>query len=118
VSEQDDATVTDPVQRQLECYNARDLEGFLACYDPDVRIRHGDGRELWAGLEQMRARYGDLFTAHPGLRATVPQRLRAGDWTVDEERVSWEPGQELHVLVAYRVRGGLIDQVVMLRSDL
>ena len=26
------------VQRQLEAYNARDLERFVACYGDDVRV--------------------------------------------------------------------------------
>ena len=33
----------DPVVSQLEAYNARDIERFIACYDPEVRIEDGEG---------------------------------------------------------------------------
>ena len=32
----------DPVAYQLEAYNARDIERFIACYDPEVRIEDGE----------------------------------------------------------------------------
>ncbi len=108
----------DPVQGQLEAYNRRDIEAFLACYAEDAVIRHADGRVLMAGHDELRSRYEQLFKSYPDLEAVVPQRVRAGDWTVDEERVHLADGDDLHVLVGYEVRDGLIRTAVMLRSDL
>jgi hypothetical protein len=51
------------------------------------------------------------------VHAEVPTRIRAGDWTVDEERVRLG-GSTLHVAVGYLVTDGLIRRVVMMRSDL
>jgi len=107
----------DPVQAQLDAYNAHDIEAFLACYAPDVEIRHADGRVLMRGHDEVRARYTQLFAANPDVVAEVPTRIRAGDWTVDEERVLLADG-ELHVAVGYKVADGLIQLVVMMRSDL
>ncbi len=107
----------DPVQGQLEAYNRRDIDGFLACYGEDAVVRHGDGRVLMTGHDQLRSRYERLFETYPHLKAVVPRRVRVGDWTVDEERVHLAEGDDLHVLVAYGVRHGLIRSVVMLRSD-
>lgn len=106
----------DPVERQLQAYNRRDLDEFLSCYAADACIRDGRGGTLLSGHAEMRARYGGVFERHPQLHASVEGRLRAGEWTVDEERVVLE-GESLHLLVAYRVEAGLIRDVVMLRAD-
>lgn len=46
------------VQRQLEAYNARDLEAFLAVFSADVVVVSGDDGSLIAGnREEMRPRY-------------------------------------------------------------
>ena len=105
-----------PVQRQLDAYNAHDLEGFLACYATDVVIRHGNGEVLTSGHEQLRADYGQLFEQQPDVHAVVVNRVQAGEWVVDEERVTMR-GRELHALVGYRVDGDLIRDVVMMTSD-
>lgn len=110
-------TDADPVQAQLDAYNAHDVDAFLACYAPDAVIRHADGRVLMQGHEQIRARYEKLFEANPSVTAEVPTRIRAGSWVVDEEKVRLTQG-ELHVAVGYEVRDGLIRSVVMMRSDL
>jgi hypothetical protein len=108
--------VNDPVQAQLEAYNRHDVDGFVACYAEDAEIRLADGRVLMRGREEIRSRYAALFAAHPDLAAEVPTRIRAGAWTVDEEKV--RRGEELlHVVVGYLVRSGLISAVVMMRSD-
>jgi hypothetical protein len=109
----------DPVQEQLEAYNARDLERFLACYAPEVVIEDGAGARLLEGIEAMRAAYRTLFASNPGLRAEVPTRIRAGEFVIDEERVSGLnlPGgpAELHTAVVYRVRDGRIIHVRLLK---
>jgi hypothetical protein len=103
----------DPVQAQLDAYNARDIDAFVAAYAPDVVITDSTGRAIMAGHETIREEYGALFEASPDLRAEVLGRVAAGDWTVDQERVS--RGKETReVLVAYQVTDGLISRVVML----
>jgi hypothetical protein len=49
------------------------------------------------------------------VHADVPQRLAAGGWTVDEEHVT-RGGESFVVLVAYHVRDGLIDRVLLLQE--
>ena len=105
--------VEGPVQRQLDAYNAHDVEAFLACYAEDVVVRHVDGRALMTGIEQMRAQYTEMFELHSDVRAEVANRLQAGEWVVDEEVVTMKD-RELRALVGYRVEGDLIRDVVMM----
>lgn len=108
---------TDPVQGQLDAYNAHDIDAFLSCYASDAVIRHGDGRVLMRGHREIRAHYERLFAENPDVTAEVKTRIRAGGWVVDEEKVQLGDTQ-LHVAVGYEVRDRLIHSVVMMRSDL
>ena len=109
-------TATHVVARQVEAYNAADLEGFLACYAPGVMIRSGEGEVLNDGIEAMRATYGGWFGSLPGLHAEVLTRMERGSWVVDEEHVT-ASGLDVRALVAYRVRDGLIDHVVIMTDE-
>ena len=108
---------TDPIDEQLAAYNARDLERFLACYAPDVLVEDGSGTVLGQGIDAMRAAYSALFAGSPDLHADVLNRIRAGDFVIDEERVTGMPGssEPVHAAVVYRLSDGQIAQVRMLR---
>jgi hypothetical protein len=70
------------------------------------------------GLEAMREWYGTLFRNSPQLKADIPRRIVTGDYVIDEEigsgivMAGFPP--EAHIAVVYRVRDGLIDDVVLL----
>ena len=109
---------TDVVDRQVAAYRDRDLERFLGCYAADVKVRDFDGNVLMDGLEAMRGQYGPMFRDSPQLRADVPRRIVAGNYVIDEEDISgmvmagFPP--TMHAAVLYRVRDGLIHDVVLL----
>ena len=47
-------------QQQLDAYNRADLNAFVACYHPEVRILNGKEESL-AGIDDFRTRYQTLF---------------------------------------------------------
>jgi uncharacterized protein (TIGR02246 family) len=108
----------DPVQEQLDAYNARDLERFLACYAPDVVVESAAGQRMMEGREGMRAVYAGLFANSPALHAEVLTRIAVGAFVVDEERVRGLnlPGfpSEMHAAMVYEVRDGQIVHVRLL----
>lgn len=108
----------DPVDVQLEAYNARDLEAFLACYAPDVVVEDAGGQPMMTGHDGLRAVYGALFTQSPALHAEVTSRIRVGEFVIDEEHVTGANltgfPAEVHAAVIYRVRDGRIMHVRML----
>src|SRR6476620_2829570 len=103
----------DPVQAQLDAYNARDIDAFVEAYAEAVVISDASGQILMAGHEAMREQYGALFESSPDLRAEILGRLAAGAWTVDHERVS-RGDETREVIVGYEVSDGLISRVLML----
>ena len=107
----------DPVERQADAYNRRDIDAFLACYDPDTVIEDATGTVVMRGHEAMRTAYSDLFRESPKLHAEITTRIRVGDYIVDEERITGRrgSGDEVRVVVIYHVANDLIDHVRLIR---
>ena len=103
----------DPVQAQVDAYNARDIDAFVARYADDIVITDAGGRPIMAGVGTIREEYGAMFAASPDLQAEILGRVSTGEWTVDHERVS-RAGETREVLVAYQVADGRIARVLML----
>ncbi len=108
-------TAADVVQRQLEAYNARDLEAFAATYADDVLITSGDGQVVVLGKDGLRERYGKAFKKFPKAKARIAERKLEGDAVVIDHEIisgrpdkpdSWDAGW-----VRYEVRDGKIKSV-------
>lgn len=102
------------VQAQLDAYNARDLDRFVACYAPGVLVLDLDsGATRIEGLAAFRAQYQSQFERCPLQRAALVSRQTCGAFVIDLERVRGNPDRpDAEVLAVYRVdAGGLIDRV-------
>lgn len=103
------------VQAQLDAYNRRDLEGFLAFYSDDAVLKNHPDEVTQVGKEQMRARYTQRF-ANPAVHAQILKRMVMGRFVVDEERITAPPSKEVIEAVAiYEVRDGKIVSVSFLK---
>jgi hypothetical protein len=107
------AGTDDPVIAQVAAYNAHDVDAFVACYATDAELLDGSGQVILSGHAEMRERYGRLFATHPDAHADITERMREGEWVVDHEQVR-TGGEQRGYVVAYRLRGGLIDRVLIL----
>lgn len=106
------ATPADIVQRQLNAYNARDLDAFIATYHPDVRLYDFPDKLVRQGHAALRQVYGGMFSKLPELHAHVPLRRVIGNYIIDEEVVSGLPGgRVLKATAIYEVSDGLISRV-------
>jgi hypothetical protein len=105
--------VEDPIDAQVAAYNAHDIAAFSACYTDDIVVTDARGTPVIEGKAAFRERYGRLFDSSPDLRAQIASRVTAGAWTVDEEVVR-RAGEQVHVLVAYELRDGLICRMMTL----
>jgi hypothetical protein len=103
----------DVVQAQLDAYNARDLNAFLATYAPDAQLFEHPSKLLASGLDQLRERYAARF-AEPNLHAQVMKRIVMGSTVVDHELVTRtfpEGTGSLEAIAIYEVQGSLITRV-------
>ena len=106
---------TDPaavVQRQLDAFNARDLDALLATYAEDARMFEHPSKLLASGASALRERFTARFQ-EPNLHAALLSRTVMGHIVVDREEVRRTfpegPGQ-LQLLMIYEVQNGRIAQ--------
>ncbi len=103
--------MADPVQEQLDAFNARDLERFLACYRDDIVIENGAGQLIYAGIAAMRENYAQSFAHFPEVDCRIVNRIRIGSYVIDEERITGMGPAERHAVAIYRVEGEKIIHV-------
>jgi hypothetical protein len=98
------------VQRQLEAYNAKNLDALLAIYAEDAQLFEHTVTLLAAGTEQLRERFAARFR-EPNLHAHLLNRMVMGSLVVDHERVTRTfpegPGT-IELVMIYEVRNGRI----------
>lgn len=98
------------VQRQLDAYNARDLDALLAIYADDAQTFEHPAKLLASGTKELRERFAVRFQ-EPNLHAALLQRTVMGHIVVDHERVTRTfpegPGT-VELMMIYEVRDGRI----------
>lgn len=80
-------TAENIVQRQLDAYNARDIDALLATYAPDARQYEHPAKLLATGAAEMRERMAVRF-GEPNLHARLLQRVVMGNIVIDHEEVT------------------------------
>jgi hypothetical protein len=105
------------IDRQIDAYNRRDLDGFVACYAPATVVEDATGGVLMQGQDAIRHAYGGLFQESPDLHAEIAKRIEIGEYVIDEELVTGRrgAGEALHAVVVYHVADGLIDHVRLIQ---
>src|SRR5512143_2600547 len=97
------------VQRQLDAYNAHDLQAFIATYSDDVRIYRVPAAEpTLSGKPKLAAFYRDSRFNLPALHAELLHRSVVGDKVIDHERISGLRAEPVEAVAAYVVRDDLI----------
>jgi putative hydrolase of HD superfamily len=104
---------TDPaalIQRQLEAYNDKDVEAWLATYAPDAEQYVLHGERLARGHDELRRRILVRF-AESDLHARLLSRVVMGQVVVDLEQVTRtfpEGKGSMEMLCIYEIAEGRI----------
>lgn len=97
------------VQKQLDTYNAHDIDAFVAVFAPNAQIfmNLGDTVPAVEGREEIKALYGKMFTENPQNKSTLMGRMVQGNFVFDHE---WITGRErpFKIMAIYEVQNGLI----------
>ena len=105
-----DDLMIEPVQRQLDAYNARDIERFMQCWAEDCEYYAFPAELLAQGAAAVRARHLERFQ-EPNLHGALIRRIVAAGLVIDHETVTRTfaegPG-EVDVVAIYQVERGLI----------
>ncbi|MEC7241402.1 MAG: nuclear transport factor 2 family protein [Myxococcota bacterium] len=100
------------VQRQLNAYNKRDLDAFVACFSETVCLRELRDNSLIAeGRAAMRELYRSLFEGSPALHAKLLSRVVEEDVVIDLEEVQGLGEGSQRAVAIYACGNQSIEQV-------
>ncbi|WP_296320624.1 nuclear transport factor 2 family protein [Winogradskyella sp.] len=102
------------VQRNLDAYNAQDIDAFMADYSEDIKIYNYPNELRTDGKEAMRKGYESWFQRAKGLKAVIKKRIVFGNKVIDEEEVSAN-GQTFNAIAIYEVNNGKITRVTFMQ---
>ena len=101
------------VQRQVNAYNARNIEAFMDTYADDIELYDFPGKLSSKGKEVMRKNYEQLFKNVNNLYCEIENRIMIGNKIIDKEKV--RAGSEIvHAVAIYEVENGKIKKVIFM----
>ena len=108
----------DPVQRQLDAYNARDTERFIAEYAEDIRVyRVPEAEPFLSGKAAFTRHYATNRFTLPDLHAEVVKRIVCGNKVVDHERIRGIRDGIVEAIAVYEVVDNRIRTVWFFNPD-
>jgi len=102
------------VQRQVNAYNARNIDAFLDTYSDDVKIYNFPDKISYDGKDKMRKSFSDMFKNIPNLYCEIKNRIVLGNKVIDREHVRFGDDYS-DVIAIYEVNNGKITKVTFLR---
>ncbi|MCX6216597.1 amidohydrolase family protein [Spirosoma sp.] len=102
----------DLAQRQLNAYNAHDIEAFLEPYADDIELYDLPNKLISKGKDAMRQDYGMFFAKASALHCELVNRMVVGNTVVDHERVTVVAGKApMEAVAIYKIENGKIKKV-------
>ncbi len=102
------------VQQQLEAYNNRDIDAFMATYTEDIKLYNYPEELRTEGQNAMRESYDKFFKNTPDLHAFIKNRIVIGNKVIDEEQVTIN-GKIYNAVAIYEVENGKIKKVTFIQ---
>ena len=102
----------DIAQKQLDAYNAQDLEKYVSYFTEDCIVSGLNGTPTETSRDAVKARYAKAFAQFPENKAELKNRIVVGSTIVDHELVIRKPGgEQFEIIAIYTFRDGLIARV-------
>lgn len=104
------------IDKQVETFNSKDLNGFASCFSDSVEVRNFPNIGLYAGRSKIKANYGQHMAENFDTQVEVVQRIVMGDVIIDEEIVK-ENGETYHQAAIYEVENGQIKSMTFIHEN-
>ena len=106
------------VQQQLDAYNNRDIEAFIALFAEDAQVLKYPTNEVLAkGTAQVKALYTRLFSDSPKLHSQLIHRSVLGNRVIDHEKITGRAGADVvELAVVYEVNKGKISKCLVIHT--
>lgn len=99
-------------QRQLNAYNAGNVDAFVGYYHPEVEVYQFPNTLRYTGREKMRGNYAGFFEKNPKLHCELTERIVLGNKVIDREHITGlSSGGSFDAVAIYEIEGGLIRRV-------
>jgi imidazolonepropionase-like amidohydrolase len=102
-------------QQQLNAYNNRDIEAFLAPYSDSVELYEFPAKLISKGKDKMRADYGGMFNQVKALHCQLVSRVVQGNTVIDQESVTGFGPNPFKAIAIYKIARGKIQQVYFIQ---
>ncbi len=107
-----DRLATSVVQRQLEAYNARDLQSFLANFSESIKTYLPPvAKPVIVGKKQLADFYAQERFNKANLYAELISRIVLGNKVFDHERIWGVTEQPIEMVVVFEVTDALISRM-------
>ena len=103
------------VRRQLNAYNAKNIDAFLEPYSDDVELYMFPNKLIAKGKENMRKEYDEMFKNLPDLHCEIKERIIQGNIIVDKENVSGMGKTKLEATAIYYIENNKITKVYFIQ---
>ncbi|WBX75406.1 amidohydrolase family protein [Tenacibaculum ovolyticum] len=104
------------VQRQVNGYNARNIDAFLEPYSEDFEIYDYPNSFKRKGKEKSRKTYIQMFDKYPKLHCEIISRMVLGNKVIDHERITGVSELPYEAIAVYEIEKGKIQKVTFLRK--
>ncbi len=104
------------VQKQVDSYNAGDLDAFVNCYAEDVLVSNFPMDIRYRGHEKMRENYSSLSPENKVYDVEVVKRITIGNKVIDQEKVTGNGKIQMQVAL-YEVENGKISSMRFIFDD-
>ena len=101
------------VQKQLDAYNVRDIDAFMATYTKDIKLYNFPNDLRSEGQKAMKKSYKGFFENTPDLKCKILYRIVTGNKVIDHELVTAN-GSTFKAIAVYEVENGLISKVTFI----
>lgn len=113
-------TPEEVVQKQLEAYNNRDINGFMSVIDQNVTMHNfSTGEITLEGYEACKKVYGALFVASPNLHSKILTRTVFKNMVIDHEYITGRKGSTtpIELVLIYEVHNEKITKMTVIRNQ-
>ncbi|MEC8832977.1 MAG: nuclear transport factor 2 family protein, partial [Bacteroidota bacterium] len=104
------------IQNQVNSFNKRDLEGFVACFADNVLVSKFPEEKMYQGTTAMRENYERFFANVKTSSVEVANRIILGNTIIDEE-ITKVDGREGQQVAIYQVGSGKISSMTFIFPD-
>ncbi len=103
------------VQQQLNAYNARDIDAFLAPYSDSVAIYDFPGKISVKGKAEMRKAYAGMFQNIKNLHCQLVNRIIQDNTVIDHESITGFGPNLVSGIAIYKIAKGKIAEVYFIQ---